>query len=98
MVAFLLVSLHCETKLFGARNLLTLILFTGNMNHPPNMQAIEVLFEDILPELLKREWKGKKYFKVHIVASNFVSPKLRYLMNKNSDIAHLYHNLSLQQV
>lgn len=73
------------------------ILYAGNLNHSPNLEAIKALLEDVLPELRKLLNK-KSWFRIHIVGSNIIPDEIRTLISKHKNIVHFHHNLDLDQV
>eukprot|EP00887_Chlorella_sp_A99_P006816 scaffold2.g6816.t1 len=57
------------------------LLFVGNMNHPPNWQAVHALLEQVLPHLLERlPAEAQADFMIHIVGANVVPPHVRALI------------------
>lgn len=58
------------------------LLFTGNMNYPPNVMAASFIAEDILPELQKLGWEGKV-----LIAGANPSAKVRALQSKDIEVS-----------
>lgn len=67
------------------------------MNHIPNLEAIKVLLEEVLPEFRKLNYHASG-FKIHIVGSNIIPNEMKKLMAKHKEIVRFYHNLDLDQV
>ncbi|MES2589364.1 MAG: glycosyltransferase [Bacteroidota bacterium] len=65
---------NCELKIEKEFDL----VFTGNMNYPPNVEAAKIIKKDILPELLKLNPKTR----ILISGSN-PSPSLKKLEDEN---------------
>ena len=85
-VQFLSGSLSCENRKDA--------LFVGNMNHPPNVQAIKWWFEHVLPVLRKRE---ERIF-LHIVGSNNIKRLKHFLRGQDAQSYRLYHSISVEKL
>ena len=79
-------SLSCENRKDA--------LFVGNMNHPPNVQAIKWWFERVLPVLRKRD----EHIFLHIVGSNKIEELNKFLRTQNSQSYRLYHSISVEDL
>ncbi len=58
------------------------LLFTGNMNYPPNVMAASFIADGILPELRKKAWKGKV-----LIAGAKPSAKVRALKSNEIEVS-----------
>jgi len=66
-------------------------LFVGNMNHQPNLQAIEWWFESVVPNLKYRVM-------LHIVGSNDVTQLKEFLQGQNPLNYRLHHSIQMQNL
>lgn len=74
------------------------VLPVGNMNHPPNAEAVSVFLTTVLPKLFELKWKGKQGFKFHVVASNIIPDSLKKLLTEHKTVVQLHSNLTPEQV
>jgi len=71
------------------------ILFVGNMNPPPNRQAVQHLIEEILPLLIEKLTREElQDFRVHVVGANVLGPELQKVLNAHTDTVVFHGYLS----
>lgn len=74
-------------------------LFIGNMNHPPNQQAVHVLLEDIFPAYMRTFGEtNNDDIRLHIVGSNIIPAEIEELFMKHKDFVSVHRNLPYHQV